>query len=307
MSCLQMVALRRGRFIVSSTVFLNGEYIPHEKAVIHVEDRGFTFADALYEVFRIYGGKPFTLDRHIQRMERGAEVLRFDYGYSERDFGEIIEELVHRNDLPESFAYVQVSRGVAPRDHLFPAAVNPTILVMLKPVKARSMDERLAGATCITYPDRRYGYCSVKTVALLPNVLARQAAADEGALEAILIRDGLVTEGSNTNVYIVKDGSISTYPVVNILPGITRSVISELCAEDGIPFVEETFTTDSLFGADEVILTGSVMEIMPITHVDRQPIGSGESGPSVRRLIDLYIKRVEQDCGQYYASPTLKG
>ncbi len=284
---------------MAGTVFLNGDYIPHEKALIHVEDRGFTFADALYEVFRIYGGKPFTLDRHIQRMERGAEILRFDYGYSASDFGHIVAELVERNQLWECFAYVQVSRGVAPRDHLFPAHVTPTVLVMLKPVTPPTREERLQGKTCITYPDRRYGYCSIKTVALVPNILARQAAADAGALEAILIREGRVTEGSNTNVYMVKGGAVRTSPVDNILPGITRSVVQDLCLEQDIPFVEEAFTIEDLYHADEVFLSGSVMEIQPITHVDDRPIGQAETGPVAQRLISLYRRRVERDCGHY--------
>lgn len=285
---------------MSYQVYLNGDYIPHNQAMIHAEDRGFNFADGLYEVFRIYGGVPFTLDRHVRRMEEGARMIRLDYGCSAEDFEEIVRELVMRNRMPEAFAYIQVTRGRAPRNHLFPEKPKPTVFVMVKPVTAMSEEERLAGASCITQPDRRYSYCSVKTVGLLPNVLARQEAHEAGALEAILVRDGLVTEGSNTNVFMVKDGQVRTFPVVNILPGITRSVILDLCQEGGIPLSEEAFPVKDLMEADEVFITGSVMEIMPILQVDGRPIGDGRAGPVTRKLIDLYVRRVERDCGQYH-------
>ena len=281
------------------TVFLNGEYVPHEEAKIPVEDRGFLFSDALYEVVRIYNGVPFTLDRHVKRMEQGAQAVRLDYPYSLEDFEAIISELVKVNDMPESSAYIQVTRGAAPRQHLFPKDASPTVLVMLNPVSPKSREERLAGTTCITLPDYRYAFCAVKGTGLLPNILACQKANDAGAFEAILVRDGLVTEGTNTNVYMVKEGAVRTYPLVNILPGITRSVLKDIAGEDDISFLEEAFGVDQLYEADEVFVTGSVMEIMPITAVDGRQIGDGTAGPVTQKLIDLYARRVERDCGRY--------
>ncbi len=281
------------------SVYLNGEYLPLENAFIHVEDRGFNFADSLYEVTRIYNGVPFTLDRHIARMERGAELIRLDYGVTCDEFASIITELVKGNEAPEAMAYIQVSRGTAPRDHPFPASAEPTVLVMVKPHEPVSRRERLGGKSAITVPDLRYQFCDIKSTALLPNVLACQQAREQGAYEAIMIRDSMVTEGSNTTVYIVSGGGVRTYPLVNILPGITRSVISELCQENGIEFSEEVFTPQQLRDADEVFVTGSVAEIVPIVELDGGRIAGGTTGEVTRRLIDLYADRVRFDCGGY--------
>lgn len=279
-------------------VYLNGEYLPLDDAYIHVEDRGFNFADSLYEVTRVYNGKPFTLDRHTARMEKGAEILRLDYGVTDGEFAAIIAELVERNGSPEAMAYMQVSRGRAPRDHPFPASPEPTVFVMVKPHEPIPWRERFAGQKVITVPDLRYRLCGIKTTALLPNVLACQEARDRGAWEAILIRDGLVTEGSNTNVYAVHDGEVRTFPLVNILPGITRSLIRELCEAEDIAFTEMGFTPRELMGADEVFLTGSVAEIVPVIQVDDHIVGSG-AGPITQRLIRAYRRRVIAECGAY--------
>ncbi len=281
------------------TVYLNGKYLPLEDAFIHVEDRGFNFADSLYEVTRIYNGVPFTLDRHLARMERGAGLIRLDYGVAREEFATIIEELVSRNQTPEAMAYIQVSRGRAPRDHPFPVSAEPTVLVMVKPHEPVPREERLRGKTAITTADLRYQFCDIKSTALLPNVLACQQAREQGAYEAIMIRDGMVTEGSNTSVYIVSEGVIRTYPLVNILPGITRSVIAELCRENGIHFSEEVYTPEVLRAAEEVFITGSVAEIIPIVALDGQPVADGAAGEVTRRLIDLYADRVRSECGAY--------
>ncbi len=279
-------------------VYLNGEYIRHEDAVIHVEDRGFNFADSLYEVTRIYNGRPFGLKRHLRRMERGAERLQMDYGVSAEEFTEITDELIRMNETPEASLYIQVSRGVAPRDHPFPEEAEPTVLVMVKPHQPVPWDQRLEGKTAITTPDLRYQLCGIKTTALLPNVLACQQARSQGAFEAILVRNGMVTEGSNTNIYIVDDGTIRTFPLVNILPGITRSYVQEICQHAGIPFQEEAFSVQTMLQADEVFLTGSVAEIFPVTKIDGQDITEG-SGPITRQLIERYAGAVKSRCGKY--------
>lgn len=279
-------------------VYLNGDYLPLDDAYVHVEDRGFNFADSLYEVTRVYNGKPFTLDRHIARMDKGAEILRLDYGLTCGDFAAIIDELVSRNETPEAMAYIQVSRGRAPRDHPFPASPEPTVFVMVKPHEPIPWQERFAGQKVITVTDLRYRLCGIKTTALLPNVLACQEARERGAWEAVLIRDGMVTEGSNTNVYAVSGGKIRTFPLVNILPGITRSLVRELCEAEDIPFAEIGFTPGELTEADEVFLTGSVAEIVPVVQVDDHIVGPG-AGPITERLIRAYRRRVIDECGAY--------
>ncbi len=281
------------------TVYLSGEYLSLEDAYVHVEDRGFNFADSLYEVARIYNGVPFTLDRHIARMEQGARTIHLDYGYSPDDFAGIVDNLLAENDLSEAFVYIQVSRGRAPRAHPFPEESHPTVFVMVKPHEPMSWEERLAGKTAILHPDQRYEFCDAKTTALLPNVLACQKARQEGAFEAILMRGRWVTEGSNTNAYLVRDGAVFTYPLVNILPGITRSVLKEICSEANIPFVQKPFTSQQLKEADESFVTGSVSEIIPIVQVDSEKIADGETGPLTRQLIQLYAERVEEECGLY--------
>ncbi len=280
-------------------VYLNGDYIQHEDALIHVEDRGFNFADSLYEVTRIYNGRPFGLNRHISRMEQGAELLQLEYGITTEQFTGIVDELIRINETPEASLYIQVSRGVAPRDHPFPPEpTEPTVFVMVKPHEPVPWEERLQGKTAITEPDMRYQLCAVKTTALLPNVLACQKARSAGAFEAILVRDGMVTEGSNTNIYIVNEGTIRTFPLVNILPGITRSYVQEICEHAGIPFLEEAFSVGAMLEADEVFLTGSVAEIFPVVQIDDQHISQG-AGVITRQLIERYAEAVTARCGQY--------
>ena len=285
---------------MSKTVFLNGKYVPDEKALVHVEDRGLNFADGLYEVMRIYRGKPFTLDRHIRRLEKGARAIELEYGYTVDDFAEIIDNLVSRDGKEEASVYLQVTRGRASREHTFPEHSQATVFLFLKDMVPLTLEERMQGERAITHPDLRFGYCSIKTVALLPNMLMRQAAKSVGALEAILVRDGLVTEGSATNVYIVDNGVVKTFPLTNILPGITRSVVAEVCGEAGIPFIEQPFTVPDMYSADELFITGSTREVMPIVDVDGRRIGSGRGGPVTEKIISGYIKVVEKECGGYF-------
>jgi D-alanine transaminase len=287
---------------MSRTVYLNGEYLPAEEALIPVEERAFNFADSLYEVSRVYGGTPFTLEEHYQRMKRGADILKLEMNFGVDDLREIILKLMEMNDTPEASAYYQYSRGSAPRDHPFPEVTNPNLVVFVKPFEALSLEERYQGRAAITHQDLRHELCDIKTTALIPNVLAKQAAIEAGAYEALLIRGRFISEGSATTAYIVKDGVIRTYPLGNILPGITRSVILDLAADyEDITLREVPFTPDELMEADEAFITGSTLEIMPIVEVDGGQIGSGVAGPVTRKLIDYYIKRVKRDCGQYWA------
>jgi len=282
--------------------YLNGNFVPHDKALIHAEDRGFNFADSLYEVCRVYGGRPFHLDRHITRMQRGAGVISLDYGLTAEDLSDIVDYLVEVNHCPEASVYIQVTRGVAPRTHAFPEGeVRPTVFIMVSPVRQLALEERLRGVAAITHPDMRYRYCGVKTTALIPNVLAIQAAREAGAYEAILVRDGHVTEGGSTNVWMVENRTIHTFPMDNILPGVTRSVILDICGERGIAIREEPFSPERLSEASEAFLTGSILEIMPVVQLDGRPLGGGRAGPVTRELIDHFIGYVNRECGQYWA------
>ncbi|HEY8450619.1 MAG TPA: aminotransferase class IV, partial [Bacillota bacterium] len=210
------------------TVFLNGRFVPYEQAVIPVEDRAFLFADGVYEVIPCYGGRPFRLELHLERLRQSATALEIRLPYPLAEFERIVHELIRLNNLSDASVYLQVSRGVAPRNHLFPEGAQPTVVGIARPFTPPSDEELERGVRAITAPDNRWGICYIKTVGLLPNVLARQAAHRRGADEAILVRDGLVTEGTASNVFCVLDGIVYTHPLANILPGITRTTVLEI-------------------------------------------------------------------------------
>jgi D-alanine transaminase len=276
------------------TVYFNGKYVPCEKALIPMEERAVNFGDSLYEVCRVYGGTPFTLDRHVSRLEYGARVIELELPLGRRDFVEIVRSLVEANETPEASVYLQVSRGNARRAHAFPEQQHPNVFVAVKPFEAKTLEERHAGVTVSFEPDLRHQYCDVKTTNLLPNVLALQAARKKGNYEALLVRGRYVTEGTNTSAWIVREGVIHTHPLGTILPGITRSVIKELSKQHGLLLNEEPFTPADVLAADEVFITGSALEIMPVVAVEGQTIGAGEAGPVTRQLIQHYIEYVEQ-------------
>lgn len=284
-----------------SIVYFNGEYVPQDEALIPVEERGYNFGDSLYEVCRVYGGRPFTLDRHIARMMHGAQIINLNVPLGPAEFEEIVIRLARENGNLEGYTYIQVSRGNAPRAHAIPPEYEPNVVVIVKPFQAMTLQQRYAGVTAITHPDLRHGYCHVKSTNLLANVLPLQAARDSGHFEALLVRGNHITEGTNTSAWMIKDGVIHTYPMVNILPGITRSVIIDISRENDLCLREEPFTPDQLYRADEAFITGSTLEIMPVVEVDGRPIGSGKAGPVTRQLIDHYIEFVERECGQYWA------
>jgi D-alanine transaminase len=273
---------------MSAIVYLNGSYLPKDEARISPEDRGFLFGDGIYEVARAYGGTFFALDAHLQRMARGLAALTLD-GFDAADAAEISHELLLRNGFAgkDAIVYIQVTRGVAPRTHFFPdPAVPPTVFAMVSPVR-RPWDPR-EGVGVITAPDQRWARCDIKSIALLPNCVAAQAARSAGVAEALLVRDGVVMEGTHTSLFAVLDGEVRTTPASNyILPSITRQVVLDLCAEHGIPHRTEPVFLQDLARAEESFLAGTTMEVMPIVRVDGRPVGDGTPGPLAHRLLHL--------------------
>lgn len=272
-------------------VYLNGEYLPREEARVPIDDRGFLFADGLYEVVLCHDGHPYLLAEHLRRMADGLRALRI--GFQEMDALRAVgERLLDENGLRQGLAtlYIQVTRGAAPRKHAFPGdGTAPTVLVSAQPFRPHPDDYYEAGVDAITVPDTRWSRCDIKSIALLPNVLANQAAREAGAFEALLVRDGVLLEGSHSNVFGVFDGTLVTYPVCNyILPGITRARLLQLAERLGIPSREAPIYLHELGEAEEIFLAGTTTEVMPVVRIDGRTVGSGKPGPVTRRLLEAY-------------------
>lgn len=276
------------------TVFFNGSYLERGDVRISPDDRGFLFADGIYEVVRYYGGRPFALDAHMGRMRDGLAALRID-GVDAGAIPAIGRELLARNGLESADAilYLQVTRGAAARVHHFPdSPVEPTLYVTVRPFTP-SVDPAV-GCAVITAPDHRWTRCDIKSVSLLPNCMAAQDAHEQGALEAVLVRDGVALEGTRSSFFAVIDGAVRTAPRSNyILPGVTRGVALELCAEAEIPFAERPVLVEELRRADELFLAGTTTEILPIVELDGTPVGSGSPGPIASRIADRFRARTE--------------
>lgn len=268
-------------------VYLNGEFIPHAEARIPVDDRGFLFADGVYEVVRVYEGRAYLMDAHLRRLRQGLRALRIDESAIE-ELAPAAERLLDENDLRtgDATVYIQVTRGAAPRAHAFPpAGTAPTVYAAAKRFRQHPPEYFRDGVAAITFPDTRWSRCDIKSIALLPNVLANQAAKEAGAFEALFVRDGVAIEGSHSNLFAVYDGALLTYPACNyILAGITRQRVIELAGELGIPIAEGAIPLDRLFDAAELFLSGTTTEILPVTRVDGRTIGAGRPGPLTQRL-----------------------
>lgn len=273
--------------------FLNGEFLPVSEARVSIEDRGFQFGDGLFEVVRRYPGGLLELPRHLRRMARSAESLGFAVPYSVEQMAEFACELARKNDVADGELYIQVTRGAAPRRHYFPDGATPTVVMTLRPVRPINPEYRIAGAPAVTFPDIRWGWCHLKTINLLPNVLAKQAAREAGVYEALFVRDGgLVTEGASSNIFLWEGRTWVTPALHNILPGVTREVVIELIRAAGLPLVEEHVPLERLLGAGEAFLTSTVSEVMPLVSVDGRAIGSGVPGDKTRQLRDLFTSHI---------------
>lgn len=278
---------------MSETVYLNGSFVPYEQALVPFEDRGMLFADGIYEVVRAYDGRLFELDAHLQRLETSAAEIRLPLP-ALAELRRAITGVFEASGLRESSVYIQITRGFAgPRSHALPTAIRPTVFAAARPVPRPEPDHVEGGALAITVPDRRWHMCHVKSVGLLLNTLAKQSALEAGAQEAIYVRDGVVTEGSATNVFAVLDGAVRTHPEGgHILAGITRQVVLELCATEGLAWREESFLVSRLYAAEEVFVTGTNSEILPIRAIDGRAVGNGGRGPLTHRLQEAYARRV---------------
>ena len=280
-----------------STVFLNGEYMPKAEAKISPDDRGFLLGDGLYEVTPFYEGVPFGLEDHLQRLMRGLCWLRIDYDVSRIE--SMHRELISRNELESSdrsMVYMQITRGAAPRTHYFPEGdITPTIYAYTKEW-SRPLDEVWnRGFTAKTVPDRRWSRVDIKTICLLPNALAFQAAKDGGADDAILIRDGVAIEGAHQNFWGVFGDTVVTHPITgHILPGITRGIVLEEAREAGMKVEERPIQVEELAFAEELFFTGTTGEVRPIREVDGSKVGNGGAGDVTKMLSDLFLARVEK-------------
>ena len=275
------------------TVYLNGEYLPRSQARVAADDRGFLLSDGIYEVSPAYGGRFFRGDRHLARMARGLAALRIDY-----DTGRlpaIKQRLLELNGLADadfSYVYMQVTRGAAPRTHFFPPdAVAPTVYAYARPHQRPARATWARGFRAITAPDRRWARIDIKSIALLPNVLAMQAAVDAGVHDVILVRDGVAIEGAHSNFFAVRDGALVTHPATHqILHGITREYVLELAGGLGMPVELRPLQVEELASASETFLTGTTTEIHPIVEIDGRAVGDGTVGPVAKRLSEAFRK-----------------
>ena len=278
---------------MSDTVFFNGAYVQKDDVRISPDDRGFLFSDGIYEIVRMYDGVAFEMEAHERRLADGLAAIRIR-GVDTGMLAEICGELIRRNGLEKQDAvvYIQVTRGVAPRAHHFPdPAVSPTVYATAWAFT--STTDASVGVDVVTAPDHRWTRCDIKSVSLLANCLAAQKAAEAGAYEAVLIRDGMAIECTRTSLFGVVAGTVRTAPSSNyILPSITRAIALELCRSETIPVEERPMTIAEFEMADELFLAGTTTEIMPIVSVDGRPVGDGLPGPIATRLAQLFSDRV---------------
>lgn len=262
--------------------------MPIEKACISVLDRGFIFGDGVYEVIPVYSRKPFRLVEHLHRLQHSLDGIRLKNPYTDEEWHHLLEQIIAKNKGEDQSVYLHITRGVAKRDHAFPDT-PPTVFIMSNPLLPPPQEWLTSGVAAVTTSDNRWIRCDIKSISLLPNVLLRQIAVDAGAIETILVRDGFLTEGSASNIFVVKDQILLTPPKSHLmLPGITYDVTLELAAASNTIHEVREITEDELFSAEEVMLTSSTREIMAITRLNDQPVGNGKPGPKFRQLHQLY-------------------
>ena len=270
-------------------VHLNGELLPIEEAKISVLDRGFIYGDGVYELVPVYRRQPFRLPHHLARLQRSLDGIRLSNPHTVAEWTEIVETLVARQPFDDQGVYFQVTRGVAKRDHAFPQGVAPTVFMMSNPLATPSAEQITRGVAVVTAEDNRWHRCDLKTISLVGNVLMRQLAADAGAIETVMFRDGFLTEASASNVLVVIDGTIVAPPKDNlILPGVTYDAAVEFALEAGLPFVSRPVARAEAFAAAEMWLTSSTKEVLAVTTVDGKPFAGGAPGPAFHRMHALY-------------------
>lgn len=284
---------------MSRIAYVNGRYLPHAAAMVHVEDRGYQFSDGVYEVCEVSGGFIIDPTRHLDRLDRSLGELSIAWPVARPALGRIMIEVANRNRVRDGLIYVQVTRGVAPRDHPFPPGRTPPALVVTAKSTDRAAFEHKAeqGVAVITVPDNRWDRVDIKTIGLLPNVLARQQARDSGAVEAWFVEpDGTVTEGAATNAWIVThDNVLVTRPAeFGILRGITRATAIEAAAELGLRVEERSFSVSDAQAAREAFMTSATSRIMPVVSIDGVPVANGYPGEVSRQLQSVFFQTAEK-------------
>jgi D-alanine transaminase len=274
---------------MNEIVYLNGEFMPLENARIPVLDRGFIFGDGVYEVIPVYSRHPFRLPEHLARFERSHRAIRIENPLTDAEWTRLVKDLVAKNAGEDQSIYLQVTRGVAKRDHAFPKDIKPTVFGMSSPLSTPTRAVVESGVAAITALDYRWLKCDVKSTSLLGNCLLRQAAADEGAVEVVMFRNGFLTEGSSSNVFVVKNGIVLATPKDNlVLPGITYDVVIELAEANKLPLETRPIPETEVRSADEIWVTSSTKEVLAVSTLDGKPVGSGKPGAVFRRMHQLY-------------------
>ena len=273
--------------------FLNGEFMPLADARIPVLDRGFIFGDGIYEVVPVYSHKLFRFDEHLARLNRSLGKLRIPQPATHDEWLARCRHLVAARAEGDQVVYIQVTRGVAPRDHVMPTNLVPTVFVMSNPLKAATVEQRHAGVACTTARDFRWERGDIKSTSLLGNVMARQMSADHGALETILFRDGFLTEASASNVWVVHEGALLGPPMSDlVLEGIRVELLRELCEDCGVAYNLRPISEADVRAADEVLLSSATKEVLPVTHIDGELVGHGalrgKPGPVYAKLFEAY-------------------
>ena len=266
-------------------VYLNGKFVPLSGAQVSVLDRGFIYGDGVYELIPVYGREPFRMTPHLKRLQRSLDGIGLTNPHTEAQWEALVRDLVARTPYPDQGVYFQVTRGVAKRDHAFPKDVPPTVFMMSNPLATPSPEQVAGGVAVVTAEDNRWHRCDLKTISLLGNVLMRQLAADAGAIETVMFRDGFLTEASASNVMIVKDGTIILPPKDHlILPGVTFDATIEFAQAVGIPLEMRLVPKGEALAADEMWLSSSTKEVLAITTIDGKPFAGGKPGPMFRRM-----------------------
>jgi D-alanine transaminase len=283
---------------MSRIAYVNGRYVPQPDASVNIEDRGYQFGDGIYEVVHLFDGRFIDEDLHLARLERSLREIALPMPMPRASLRMVLREVARRNRVTEGLLYMQVTRGVARRDHAFPnKPIPPALVVTVKRIAPYPTNVDRWGAAAITMPDLRWARCDIKTVNLLPNCLARQAAREKGAIEAVLYNEatGMVTEGAATSFWIVdEDGTIRTRPLSDaILPGCTRAALMAELRDAGIAFEERAFSMAELHRAREAFITSATSFVKPITKIDGAPVGDGEVGPVVRKLFEIFARHVK--------------
>lgn len=282
--------------------YVNGQYVPATHAVVPMEDRGYHFADGVYEVIVFFNGRLLDEQPHLERLKHSLSVLRMSLPMSEAALKLVMRELMAKHPFKDGYIYLQITRGVAHRDHGFPAGVKPSVTMFVNREKKPTRQQVQEGVSAVTVPDIRWGRCDAKTISLLPNVLARQASIEAGARETWLVnKDGFITEGSHSNAFLIKGGKVITHPAdEHILNGVRRINILRLCKENGIDVEERPFHKDELRDAEGAFMSSATSNVLPIVSVDGVSVGNGQPSELTQRIYALYQRHVTAQTGKQW-------